>query len=50
MKFENNLMLLDASFPVVLKIQNYIKASANRGEIIVLFGQPGHAEVRSLLG
>lgn len=47
---ENNLTLLDASCPVVLKLHNRIKASADRGETIVLFGQPGHAEVRGLLG
>jgi 4-hydroxy-3-methylbut-2-enyl diphosphate reductase len=47
---ENNLTLLDASCPVVLKLQNRIKTSADRGETIVLFGQPGHAEVRGLLG
>jgi 4-hydroxy-3-methylbut-2-enyl diphosphate reductase len=47
---ENNLTLLDASCPVVLKLQNRLKASADRGETIALFGQPGHAEVRGLLG
>jgi 4-hydroxy-3-methylbut-2-enyl diphosphate reductase len=47
---ENNLTLLDASCPVVLKLQNRLKASTDRGETIVLFGQPGHAEVRGLLG
>jgi len=47
---ENNLTLLDASCPVVLKLQNRLKTSADRGEDIVLFGQPGHAEVRGLLG
>jgi 4-hydroxy-3-methylbut-2-enyl diphosphate reductase len=47
---ENNLSLLDASCPVVLKLQNRLKVSTDRGETIVLFGQPGHAEVRGLLG
>lgn len=47
---ENNLTLLDASCPVVLKLHNRLKASIDRGETIVLLGQPGHAEVRGLLG
>ena len=36
--------------PVVLKLQNRLKASTDRGETILLFGQLGHAEVRGLLG
>ncbi len=47
---ENNLTLIDASCPVVLKLQNRIKASFDRHEKILIYGKHGHAEVRGLLG
>ncbi|MGI4875237.1 MAG: 4-hydroxy-3-methylbut-2-enyl diphosphate reductase [Janthinobacterium lividum] len=47
---ENNLTLVDASCPVVLKLQNRIKASFDRQEKILIYGKHGHAEVRGLLG
>ena len=47
---ENNLTLIDASCPVVLKLQNRIKASFDRREKILIYGKHGHAEVRGLLG
>lgn len=51
---ENNIELIDASCPVVLKLQNrvkhaYDKAVDNNGQI-VLYGQKGHAEVIGLAG
>ena len=46
----NNLRLIDASCPVVLKLQNRIKNSYDRGEKIYIYGKPGHAEVIGLLG
>jgi len=51
---ENNIELIDASCPVVLKLQNrvkhaYDKAVENNGQI-VLYGQKGHAEVIGLAG
>ncbi len=46
----NNLELIDASCPVVLKLQNRIKNSYDKGENIFLYGKHGHAEVVGLLG
>ncbi|MBF9140214.1 4-hydroxy-3-methylbut-2-enyl diphosphate reductase [Hymenobacter properus] len=50
MALENNLTLIDASCPVVLKVQNRIKASFDRKEKIFIYGKHGHAEVLGLLG
>ncbi len=46
----NNLTLIDASCPVVLKLQNRIKASYDKKEQIFIYGKHGHAEVVGLLG
>jgi 4-hydroxy-3-methylbut-2-en-1-yl diphosphate reductase len=47
---ENNITLIDASCPVVLKLQNRIKNSYDSGEQILIFGKHGHAEVIGLQG
>lgn len=47
---KNELILIDASCPVVLKLQNRIKTSYDQGENIILFGKHGHAEVIGLQG
>lgn len=47
---ENNITLVDATCPVVLKLQNRIKKSYDNNENIVLFGKEGHAEVVGLMG
>jgi 4-hydroxy-3-methylbut-2-enyl diphosphate reductase len=47
---ENNIMLIDASCPVVLKLQNRIKTSFDDNEKILIFGKHGHAEVIGLQG
>jgi 4-hydroxy-3-methylbut-2-enyl diphosphate reductase len=47
---KNNLTLIDASCPVVLKLQNRIKTSYDKRERIFIYGKHGHAEVRGLLG
>lgn len=47
---ENNLTLIDASCPVVLKLQNRIKNSHDEDEQILIFGKHGHAEVVGLQG
>lgn len=47
---KNNLELIDASCPVVLKLQNRIKNSHNKEEQIYIYGKHGHAEVIGLLG
>jgi 4-hydroxy-3-methylbut-2-enyl diphosphate reductase len=46
----NNLILIDASCPVVLKLQNRIKTSHDEEEQILIFGKHGHAEVIGLQG
>lgn len=51
---ENNIELIDASCPVVLKLQNNIRlgyetALASNGQIVIT-GKEGHAEVNGLVG
>ena len=47
---QNNIELIDASCPVVLKLQNRIKTSYDKKEPIYIYGKQGHAEVLGLLG
>lgn len=47
---ENNLELIDASCPVVLKLQNRIKNSYDKDETVYIYGKHGHAEIIGLLG
>jgi len=47
---KNNLILIDASCPVVLKLQNRIKNAHDDDEQILIFGKHGHAEVIGLQG
>ena len=47
---ENDLELIDASCPVVLKLQNRIKRSYDKKEKIYIYGKHGHAEVLGLKG
>lgn len=51
---ENNLELIDASCPVVLKLQHRVKTAFDRMENekgqIVIYGKKGHAEVIGLTG
>ncbi|MEX1187856.1 MAG: 4-hydroxy-3-methylbut-2-enyl diphosphate reductase [Bacteroidia bacterium] len=49
---ENNIQLIDASCPVVLKLQNRIRSGyEKRGEgQILVYGKSGHAEVNGLVG
>jgi len=51
---ENNIELIDASCPVVLKLQNRIRKGFDdmkktNGQIVI-YGKEGHAEVNGLLG
>ncbi|UOQ67018.1 4-hydroxy-3-methylbut-2-enyl diphosphate reductase [Hymenobacter volaticus] len=50
----NNIELIDASCPVVLKLQNRVKhafdSTRRQDGQIVIYGQPGHAEVAGLNG
>lgn len=51
---QNNITLIDASCPVVLKLQSRIKnsyeISAEEETQIVIYGENGHAEVNGLVG
>ncbi len=51
---DNNIELIDASCPVVLKLQNRVKGSFDHmeeeGGQIVIYGKEGHAEVIGLTG
>jgi len=51
---ENNIELVDASCPVVLKLQNRVKLAFDKMEKvdgqIVIYGKTGHAEVIGLTG
>ncbi len=51
---ENNIQLLDASCPVVLRLQNNIKKGYDKvteeGGQLIIFGKKGHAEVSGLVG
>ncbi len=51
---KNNIELIDASCPVVLKLQNRVKNAYDqmkqgKGQIVI-YGKPGHAEVIGLTG
>lgn len=47
---DNDITLIDASCPVVLKLQNRIKTSYDEKEKVLIFGKHGHAEVIGLQG
>ncbi len=51
---DNNIELIDASCPVVLKLQNRVRTSfenaIDEDGQLVIFGEPGHAEVNGLMG
>lgn len=47
---ENNIELIDASCPVVLKLQNRVREAYNEKEQIIIYGKHGHAEVIGLKG
>ncbi|MBN2681459.1 MAG: 4-hydroxy-3-methylbut-2-enyl diphosphate reductase [Bacteroidales bacterium] len=51
---ENNIELIDASCPVVLRLQERIKIGYNlikkTGGQVVIYGKQGHAEVNGLVG
>lgn len=51
---ENNIKLIDASCPVVLRLQNNIKKGFDEVEQqkgqVVIYGEKGHAEVNGLVG
>ncbi|MEM6261106.1 MAG: 4-hydroxy-3-methylbut-2-enyl diphosphate reductase [Bacteroidota bacterium] len=47
---ENGLELIDASCPVVLKLQNRVRHAHDEDRQIVILGKRGHAEVNGLVG
>jgi len=51
---QNNIELIDASCPVVLKLQNRVRNSFDDAEEdggqVVIYGEAGHAEVNGLVG
>ncbi len=47
---KNNIELIDASCPVVLKLQNRVKNSFDECLPIYIYGKHGHAEVKGLVG
>jgi len=51
---ENNIELIDASCPVVLKLQNRVRISVDemteKDGQVVIYGEAGHAEVMGLVG
>jgi 4-hydroxy-3-methylbut-2-enyl diphosphate reductase len=51
---QNNIELIDASCPVVLKLQHRVRDSfeavENDGGQVVIYGEQGHAEVNGLVG
>ena len=47
---DNNIELIDASCPVVLKLQHRVKESFDEGNEIFIYGKHGHAEVIGLQG
>ncbi len=51
---QNNITLIDATCPVVLKLQQHIfdfhHAKKNNNQQILIFGKKGHAEVVGLMG
>lgn len=51
---ENNITIIEATCPIVKKLQSrirkiWIRAKEENGQIVI-YGKPGHAEVRGLLG
>ena len=51
---QNNITVIDATCPVVLKLQKkvhraYLKSQTSNGQIVI-YGKPGHAEVNGLVG
>ena len=47
---DNNLTLIDASCPVVLKLQNRIRDAYEKNYQIIIYGKLGHPEINGLVG
>ncbi|MCK5833333.1 4-hydroxy-3-methylbut-2-enyl diphosphate reductase [bacterium] len=47
---ELGVKLCDATCPKVARVQGLIKKASNDGELVIIIGNPEHAEVRGLLG
>ena len=46
----NNITIIDATCPVVLRLQRSIADAYASGRKIIIYGKPGHAEVNGLVG
>jgi len=47
---KNNIQLIDATCPVVLRLQKRVKEASTTNQQIIIFGKKGHAEVNGLIG
>jgi len=47
---KNNIDLVDASCPIVTKLQERVRRAYLNGEKVYIYGKPGHPEVVGLLG
>ncbi len=47
---QNNIELVDASCPVVLKLQNRVRNAFDKKENLYIYGKKGHAEIAGLQG
>jgi 4-hydroxy-3-methylbut-2-enyl diphosphate reductase len=47
---ENGNQVIDATCPIVLKIQDRVRRSVEAGEFVLIFGKPEHPEVIGLMG
>ncbi len=47
---QNNIDLIDASCPIVTKLQQRVKKAYENNENVFIFGKPGHPEIIGLLG
>lgn len=48
--FDQDISLLDATCPVILKLQNRIRGSVGENRKILIFGNESHPEVKGLMG
>jgi len=47
---KNNNQLIEATCPVVLKLQNRIRQTHDKGDFILIYGNKNHPEVQGLIG
>jgi 4-hydroxy-3-methylbut-2-en-1-yl diphosphate reductase len=47
---KNNIEIIDATCPIVLKLHDRMKMSENKGEFILIYGKVNHPEVVGIMG